>query len=226
MKKPEPISGWLIGALAIALTLSGCSSSPPPANWKMNAVSLLEHAQQRWLEGDSKTADLALVNARKEVAQSGRIDLLARTELSACATKVASLDFSACSAFDLLANDASPNDQAYARFLAGDWTGLDVKTLPAHYADLLSAKDDSAANRAAAEVKEALPRLIAIGLLFRAGRADPTSMNIALDTASERGWRRPLLAWLEVQKTRAINSGDTAAAATLQRRIDLVLGKG
>jgi hypothetical protein len=226
MAKSKLIPGWLIGMLVITMALSGCSSTPPPANWKMNAVSLLEHAQQRWLEGDSKTAELALANARKEVAQSGRIDLLARTELSACASKIAGLDFSACSGFDQLATDASANDQAYARFLAGNWSGLDAKMLPPHYTDLLSAKDDSAANRAAVEIKEALPRLIAIGLLFRAERANPTSMNIALDTASERGWRRPLLAWLEVHKARAQKSGDAAAAAALQRRIDLVMGDG
>jgi hypothetical protein len=59
---------------------------PAAANWKMNAVSLLEHAQQRWLEGDSKAAELALHRMRQEIAQSGRIDLLARAELAACAT--------------------------------------------------------------------------------------------------------------------------------------------
>jgi hypothetical protein len=50
-------------------------------------------------------------------------------------------------------------------------------------------------------------------------------MQVAVDTASDRGWRRPLLAWMEVQKSRAQAVGDTAAVNQVQRRIDLVLGK-
>lgn len=211
--------------LFLAALLSACGGTPPPADWKMNAVSLLENAQQRWLEGDTKSADLALTKARNEIAKSGRTDLLARAELAACAAHVASLEFAACAAFDKLASDASANDKAYALFLAADWTRLDVTSLPAHYAGLVSAKDDASANRAIAEIKDPLPQLIAAALLFRSGRADSATLSAAVDTASERGWRRPLLAWLEVQKKRAQASGDIAATAMLQRRIDLILDR-
>lgn len=215
----HPAPWWLL----LALMLSSCSSAPPPADWKLNAVSLLDHAQQRWLEGDSKSAELALTKARAEIARSGRIDLLARAELSACASKIASLDFSTCAAFDQLASDASTSDRAYARFLATDWTDLNARSLPVHYADLVGAKDAAQANRAAIEIKPPLPKLIAIALLFRAGRADPAALSAAVETASEQGWRRPLLGWLEVQLQRAKAGSDINAAAQLQRRIDFVL---
>ncbi len=227
IKHPNQTTNWLfllVLALA-ALMLSSCSSTPPPPNWKMNAVSLLEHAQQRWLEGDSKAAELALQRMRQEIAQSGRIDLLARAELAACATRIASLDFSPCVGFDTHAADAAASDQAYARFLAADWVGLEIKVLPAHYANLLSAKDDLNANLAAREIKDPLPRLIAAALLFRNGRAEPSTMATAIETASERGWRRPLLTWLEVQLKRAQSEGDQDAMAALQRRIDLIIGQ-
>ncbi len=215
----------VFSACLFAALLSACGGGPPPPDWKMNAVSLLEHAQQRWLEGDTSAAELALSNARNEIAKSGRTDLLARAELAACATHIASLDFAACSAYDKLTPDAAAGDQAYARFLAADWAGLDAKSLPLHYAGLIGAKDDASANKAVAEIKDPLPRLIAAALLFRAGRAEPATLANAADTASERGWRRPLLAWLEVQRKRAQAGGDAAAAATLQRRIELVLGQ-
>ena len=89
--------------LIAATLLSACGGTPPPPDWKLNAVSLIEHAQQRWLEGDTKAAELAETKARREIAKSGRIDLLARAELSACATRIANLDFAACAAFDKLA---------------------------------------------------------------------------------------------------------------------------
>lgn len=212
-------------ALIAIFLLAACGGTPPPADWKMNAVSSLEHAQQRWLEGDSKAAEPALVKVRNEIAKSGRLDLLARAELAACATRIASLDFSPCIGYDMVANDAGSAEQAYARFLNGDWIGLDAATLPAHYADLLSAKDAASASRAVTVIKEPLPRLIAAALLLRVERATPETLALALETASEHGWRRPLLAWLQVTRQRAVASGDTAAAALLQRRIDFVLGQ-
>jgi len=211
-------------ALTLSLLLAACSSAPPPPDWKMNAVSLIEHFQARWLEGDSKTADLALDKARGEIAKTGRLDLLARAELAACATRAAALDFSACGGYEKLASEAAANDIAYTRFLAGDWQGLDTKSLPKHYADLVSAKDNAAANRAVNEIKDPLPRLIAAALLFKTSRAEPATLAGAVETASERGWRRPLLAWLNVQLKRAQAAGDIHATTHLQRRIDLITG--
>ncbi|MDO9225781.1 MAG: hypothetical protein Q8M09_16785 [Pseudomonadota bacterium] len=212
-------------ALALALLLAACSSTPPPPNWKLNAVSLLEHFQARWLEGDGKTAELALDKARGEIAATGRLDLLARAELAACATRAAALDFSACGGYEKLAAEAAADDIAYARFLNGDWSGLDTKSLPKHYADLVGAKDDAAANRAVSEIKDPLPRLIGAALLFKGSRAEPATLAAAVDAASERGWRRPLLAWLHVQLKRAQAAGDAGAASHLQRRIDLITGE-
>jgi hypothetical protein len=213
------------GLLVLGL-LAGCGGKPPPADWKMNAVSLLESTQKRWLEGDTGAAELALAKTRAEISKSGRADLLARAELAACAARVASLDFAPCAAFDKLAADASAGDAAYARFLAGDWAGLDAQLLPAHYASLLGAGDATAANKALAGIKDPLPRLVAAALLFKSGRADPATLAQAVDTASERGWRRPLLAWLEVELKRARDAGDSAAAGRIQRRIDLVMASG
>lgn len=209
--------------LLAASVLAGCGGKPPPPDWKLNAVGLIEDSQRRWLEGDSAGAERALALARSEIARTGRVDLIARAELAACAARVASLDFEACHGYRKLAADADAGDVVYARFIGGAWTGADAGALPAHYADLVRAGDDAAANRAARAIKEPLPRLIAIALLFQNTRAEPASLASALDTASERGWRRPLLAWLKVELARARAAGDEAAAGQLQRRIDLAL---
>ena len=215
----------VISCLVVAVLLAGCAGKPPPPDWKMNAVSLLEHYQARWLEGDSKTADLALEKSRQEIAKTGRLDLLARLELAACGTRAAALDFAECVAYAPLVGEAATGDKADAQLLSGKWSGMDTKLIPDHYAALVAAKDDAAANRATAEIKDPLPRLIAAGLLFSQGRAAPDTLAMAVDTASERGWRRPLLTWLEIQLKRAEATGDQLATVHLRRRIDLVLGQ-
>ena len=62
-------------------------------------------------------------------------------------------------------------------------------------------------------------RLVAAGVLMQTGRANPAVIALAVDSASDQGWRRPLLAWLGVQLQRAEQAGDSDAAERLRRRI-------
>ncbi|NWG86046.1 MAG: hypothetical protein HXY26_00795 [Hydrogenophilaceae bacterium] len=202
--------------------LVACAGSPPP-DWKMNAVGQLENYQQRWLEGDSRTAELNFAKARGELARTGRLDLVARAELIRCGTRIASLDFAPCVEYEKLAADASAEEVAYARFLAGDWQGLNADLLPGHYAELAKATDAGQRNRTAQAIADPVARLIAGALLLKRGEIMPETMALASQTASEQGWRRPLLAWLQVLAQRAEAAGDGAALAKLKRQIELVL---
>jgi hypothetical protein len=153
------------------------------------------------------------------LARTGQRKLVARLELLRCATRVASLVMEPCAGFDALAQDAAPAERAYARYLAGTAQAPDAALLPeVHRALVGNASPDAAL----ATIKDPLSQLVAAGVLFRTGRATPGVIATAVDTASARGWRRPLLAWLQVQQQRAQAAGDVNAAAALQRRIDLV----
>jgi hypothetical protein len=63
-------------------------------------------------------------------------------------------------------------------------------------------------------------------VLFQMGQLSPIGIAAAVNTASEQGWRRPLLAWLGLQAKRAEAAGDADARARIQRRIDLVSASG
>jgi hypothetical protein len=73
-----------------------------------------------------------------------------------------------------------------------------------------------------ASIDDPLSRLIAAGVLLRRGVATPAVVAAAVETASQRGWRRPVLAWLGVQLQQAQAAGATDEAARIQRRIDLL----
>jgi hypothetical protein len=50
-------------------------------------------------------------------------------------------------------------------------------------------------------------------------------LQLAVDTASAQGWRRPLLAWLGAQARRAELAGASEEAERLRRRMALVRGE-
>lgn len=202
--------------------LAGCSSAPPPPDWKINAHNLLESYARHYLNGDTRLAERNFERARAEIARTGRLDLVARAELTRCAVRIAALESGPCKGFVALAPHAAAEDSAYARYLTGDWQGLDAGKLPQQYQALLKVKDDSALVRSLEEIADPVSRAIAAGVLFHVGRASPEVIAAATRTASDQGWRRALLAWLEVQAKRAEVAGDVASLELIRQRIDLV----
>ena len=189
---------------ALSLVLAACSSTPPPPDWQMNAKSASERSVAAYLTGNARIDAAELARARAEVARTGRADLLARVELTHCAAQVASLVFEPCSAFEPLRADATEVERAYADRLAG--------------------RSATAEPTALQGIDDPLARLVAAGVLFQTNRADARVIQTAIDTASAQGWRRPLLAWLNVQLKRAEAAGANDDAQQLRRRITIVQG--
>jgi hypothetical protein len=214
----------LVRALAVAgtLWLSACASGPPPPDWQLNARSASDQAVAGYLRGDSRAATADFDRARREIARTGRADLLARNELLRCAARVASLEFGPCDGFERLRTDTAAPEQAYAEYLAGRLPPAQAGLLPAAQQAVAAAADAGAAAAALQQISDPASRLVAAGVLLQGGRASPLVATLAVDTASAMGWRRPLLAWLGVQLLRTEAAGDAAAADRLRRRIGLI----
>lgn len=199
--------------------LAACGSTPPPPDWQMNAKGSAERAAEAWLSGNTKIEDVEFLRARSEVARTAQPALMARLELTRCATRAAALVFEPCTGFDAVAGDAALAEKAYARYLAGQATADDAALLPAPHKALAGAQGTDLKG-----IADPLSRLIAAGVLLRRGAATHEVVAVAVDTASQRGWRRPLLAWLGVQLKQAQAAGAADEASRVQRRIDLVGG--
>jgi hypothetical protein len=150
------------------------------------------------------------------MGSTGRFDLVAHAELVRCAVKTASLEVGECAGFAPLAVDATPAERAYAAYLAGRLQGIDAALLPPQHQAIARGTAGLAA------VTDPLSRLVAAGVLLQAGRIGPADIDLAIETASGQGWRRPLLMWLGVAAQRAKAAGDTAELARIERRIALV----
>ena len=206
-------STWFVAAALLA----ACGSTPPPPDWQMNAKGSAGRAAEAWLSGNARIEEVEFLRARGEVARTAQPALMARLELTRCATRVAALVFEPCAGFDAVAGDAAPAEKAYARYLAGQAGAEDAKLLPAPHQGLVGAQGADLKG-----IDDPLSRLIAAGVLLQRSAATPEVVASAVDTASQRGWRRPLLAWLGVQQRQAQAAGATDEAARIQRRIDLL----
>jgi hypothetical protein len=214
-----------LASLAVAASIGACASGPPVPDWESNAKTAMDHAVAAYLTGDTRLADSDFERARSEIARTGRIDLVSRAELVRCAARVASFVFEPCEGFEKLRTDAPAPERAYADYLAARVQPQDIALLPPQHravaATTLSAEAATAALRG---IEDPLSRLVAIGVLFQSGRAHPTAIELAADTASAQGWRRPLLAWLNVQLALADKAGDAGETARLRRQIAVVRG--
>lgn len=210
----------VIASLTIALT--ACASVPQPADWQLESKSATERAVAAYLEGNSRVEAVELAKARLEISATGRADLLARAELLSCASRVASLVFEPCAGFEKLRLDAPPAERAYADYLAGKLQPKDINLLPKDQ-QISAQATISRAQLAIESIADPLAKLVAAGTALQAGNARPALVQAAVDAASSQGWRRPLLAWLGVQKASAEKAGDSAEAARIQRRIALTL---
>lgn len=206
-----------IPLITLALLLAGCASKPLPPDWQANAKDALDASVDDYLKGHTAASNAEFREARLETAATGRADHVAQVELVRCAAQVASLVFDDCPGYAALASDATPAQRAYAAYLAGQWEGLDAALLPEQHRPVL-------AGGTLDKLADPLARLVAAGALFKTGRITPDGIALAVDTASNQGWRRPLLTWLGVQEERARAAGDAAGAAQIRRRIALAGG--
>ena len=201
-----------------ALLLAGCASQPAPPSWQADAKDALDGFTDDYLRGNTAAANAEFARARRETGSTGRLDLVAQVELVRCATLAASLEFDDCPGFASLSSDANAQQRAYAAYIAGRWEGLDGAALPEQHRLVL-------ASGSLKGMADPLARLVAAGALFKAGKITPGDIELATNTASEQGWRRPLLMWLGVSEQRAQAAGDTAAVERIRRRIALASGK-
>jgi hypothetical protein len=213
--------------LATATLLAACAGGPPQPAWRAEAQAALDRATGAFLAGDARVHDAEMARARRALGGTGRTDLLARAELMRCAARVASLVFEPCERFEALRADAPAAERAYADHLAAKALARDdIARLPAaQQGAAVAIAGDEATPAGMQAIDDPLSRLIAVAVLFQAGKASPALIETAVDTASAQGWRRPLLAWIKVQALRAEKAGDAAELARLQRRIALVEGQ-
>lgn len=209
--------------VSFALLLSACGGGPPVPDWKMDSISLIERYKKAELKGNNLLAERYFEQAVDAVGKTAKLDETARLHLVRCATRQASLVFEPCTGYLEIARlSFNPENDAYYRFISGNWDKLDAGKLPAIYRDLLSVRENSKIPGALQRIDDPLSRLIAVSVTVMRKQADDVALALAADTASDQGWSRPLLVYLKLLEKRAALSEDKAGLEKLRTRIRLV----
>lgn len=212
--------------LLCALSLTACGSKGPPIpDWKTDSANFIERYKKTYLAGENTVADRFFEQAVNATSGAGKVAETARLWLIQCALHKASLVTDSCERYADLANtDTTAEDKAYFQFLSGQWDQIDVKALPSQYAPILKAATEDMAHTNATlnAMTDPLSRLIAAGLLLERKHVDDETLALATRTASDQGWRRPLLTYLKLREARAQQSGNAGEQASLNVQIKLV----
>jgi hypothetical protein len=212
--------------LIAAFILAACGSKGPPVpDWKTDSANYIDRYKKAYLAGENTLADRHFERALNATSGAGKVVETARLWLIQCAVHKASRVTDACGHYAELANIATTaEDAAYAQFLSGQWNRLDEKALPSHYLPIIKAASGEIAqtNQALAAIADPLALLIGAGVLLERKQADDATLELAARTASDQGWRRPLLVYLKLQESRATERGDTSAKERLVVQIGLV----
>lgn len=213
----------LLLIILLPLFLSACGGGPKVPDWKKDSVNLIENYKKAELRGEVKRAERYFEQALAAAGSAGKPNETARLQLVRCATRQASLDFEPCTGYLELAKfGISEEDETYYRFLTNQWDKLDSGKLPAQYRDFMKISDPAKSLTALQAISDPLSRLIAASLLTARKQADDVTLSLTAETASEQGWRKPLLVYLKLLENRATLKNDTREIEKLRTRIRLV----
>jgi hypothetical protein len=206
--------------------LAGCSAKPAPV-WVAAGHKQLETFKQDFLTGrEPAITEIHFRKAVEEIKKGGDADLLGKAWLTRMALQVAVREEPEGGEYlKTEAVEAVPANRNFYRFLKGDAAMVDVSLLPEPYRLFWTAFRSGDAAKAAitiAAIEDPISRLIAAGLAAGHCLENDAILRIAVETASQNGWKRVLLVWLERLKSSHEAAGDAAKASAIQSRIDLM----
>jgi hypothetical protein len=215
---------FLLLATSLIL-LAGCGSKTIP-DWTNAAFNQLESYKQSYLSGQLRVAEIHFNKATEEIRKSGNLDLLAKAYLTKCAVQTVAIEKIDDSAYlQIETLSPSPTNKTYHRFLRGDFDQVSPNLLPEQYRsffDTLRVVKTGDATDELLKMEDPLSRLIAASLAVQHNRCDERCFQVAIDSASKNGWKKPLLVYLEKLQSFYETNKDPEKASVIQKKIELI----
>ncbi len=211
--------------IALLMFIGACSSQPIP-QWKDTSSRQLDNYKVNFLIDKEDATEPHFAQAKKAISSNNDLNLLATAYLTKYALHTAALEDFADSEFLRIAKlQPNADNRAYYDFLKGNFGKIDPGMLPANYNKLLPLIMDnnlSAARLEIAAINDPLSRLIACGVWVKYLPSDENILRLAIDTAAQYGWRRPLWAYLAHLQKYYTEHQETSKAENIKERLELL----
>jgi len=214
-----------IVAMVIFICACGSNSKQVP-NWKDTAFRQLENYKVNFLTGKEDASEPHFDKAKKAIAGSNDLNLLARIYLNKYALHTAALEDFEDSEFVRI-NKIQPvaSNFAYYNFLKGNFTIVEDDLLPSNYNGIIKNarnKDLAKASQEIPSITDPLSRLIACGIWAKYLPYDENILQLAINTSAENGWKRPLWAYLTKLQKYYLDRQETTKAENIKERLELL----
>jgi hypothetical protein len=211
----------------ISLLFFFCAcGSQPISPWKDTAFHQLESYKMNFLNDKEDATEPHFVQAKKAISSNNDLSLLAVLYLTKYALQTAALeDFDESDFIRIDRLQSNTANRAYFDLLKGNFAGVQAAALPPDYSKLLplmTSKNSLAPTREIASITNPLTRLIACGIWVKYLPYDESLLQLAIDTAADKGWRRPLWAYLNRLQQYYHNRQETAKSLSIKERLELL----
>jgi hypothetical protein len=208
------------------LLLAGCGARPVPV-WIAAGHQQLETFKKDFLTGrEPAITEAHFRKATEEIKKGGDADLLGKAWLTRMALQIAVREVP--EEGEYLKTEAAeliPANRNFHRFLKGDAATVDVSLLPEPYRPFWVALRSGEKAKTAvtiAAIEDPLSRLTASGMAVGQGLGTEALLRTAAENASQNGWKRALISWLEELKSFHQAAGDAAKASAVRARIEMM----
>jgi len=194
--------------------------------WKDTFFRQLENYKVNFLAGKEDVSEPHFDKARKAVSGGNDLNFLARIYLNKYALHTAALEDFDNNEFVRI-NKLHPiaSNYAYYNYLKGNFATVDDNLLPSQYSSFIKLarnKDLAKAVQEIPSIDDPLSRLIACGIWVKYLPYDENILQIAINTSSDNGWKRPLWAYLIKLQKYYFDRGETAKAESIKERLELL----
>ena len=211
--------------ILILFLICACGSKQIP-EWKDTSARQLESYKYYFLTDKEGTSEPHFVKAKKAIARSNDLNLLGIAYLTKYALYVSIVeDFDDTDFLRINKLQHNAKNFSYYNFIKGNFHAADYYLLPAHYGKLLKPaqdKDLAAAVKEISSIDDPLSRLVACGVWVKYLPYDDNILQIAINTAADNGWGRPLFAYLTRLQQYYLDHHETVKAASIKERLELL----
>jgi len=197
-------------SILLLILVSACSTSQPENKWQHDAATMCKNYQIHFLQNKTLRASLDLSHAREMATRSADFKPLIDIELTQCAMELSALNPSPCERVsELLALEPNANQRAYLHLLNSQLQEEEIVFLPKQYQDfalLFLDGDAKALNKEISSLQPLSSKLIASALSKDV--IDDENIQGLIEALSFKGYKRPLLAWLELQMQKEENEDE------------------